>query len=45
MVELTGTVKGVEVDDGAPVATVAVTAKVAGKTVLGRVTARVRLPA
>ena len=38
--ELTGTVKAV--DDGT--ATVAVTAAVAGKTVLGRVVARVRLP-
>jgi len=52
--ELTGTVKALEVEgsggsggagDAARVATVAVTAAVAGKTVLGRVTARVRLPA
>ena len=39
--EVTGTVKAV--DDG--VATVAITAAVDGKTVLGRATARVRLPA
>jgi acyl dehydratase len=49
--ELTGTVKAVEAagtggsGGAARVATVAVTAAVAGKTVLGRVTARVRLPA
>jgi acyl dehydratase len=43
--ELSGTVKSVEDDGAARVATVAVTAAVGGKTVLGRVTARVRLPA
>ena len=43
--ELTGTVKAVEADGDARVATVAVTATVDGKTVLGRATARVRLPA
>ena len=43
--ELSGTVKSVEDDGTARVATVAVTAAVGGKTVLGRVTARVRLPA
>jgi acyl dehydratase len=41
VLEVTGTVKSV--DDG--VATVAITAAVDGKTVLGRATARVRLPA
>jgi acyl dehydratase len=44
--ELSGTVKAVEPDDtGRRVATVAVKAAVDGRTVLGRVTARVRLPA
>ena len=43
--ELTGTVKAVEADGDASIATVAVTASVDGKTVLGRATARVRLPA
>jgi acyl dehydratase len=49
--EVTGTVKALEAEasggsgGAARVATVAVTAAVAGKTVLGRVTARVRLPA
>ena len=43
--ELSGTVKSVEDDGAARLATVAVTAAVGGKTVLGRVTARVRLPA
>lgn len=41
--ELTGTVKAVETDGDTRVATVAVTATVDGKTVLGRATARVRL--
>ncbi len=44
-VELTGTVKGVEPDGAGRVATVAVSAVVDGKTVLGRAVARVRLPA
>jgi acyl dehydratase len=44
--ELTGTVKAVDAEgDGARIATVAITAAVAGKTVLGRAVARVRLPA
>jgi acyl dehydratase len=43
--ELTGTVKAVDTADDARVATVAITAAVAGKTVLGRAVARVRLPA
>jgi acyl dehydratase len=43
--ELTGTVKAVDDEgDGARIATVAITAAVAGKTVLGRAVARVRLP-
>ena len=43
--ELTGTVKAVDAEgDGARIATVAITAAVAGKTVLGRAVARVRLP-
>jgi acyl dehydratase len=41
--ELTGTVKSVDTEGDARVATVAVTAAVDGKTVLGRATARVRL--
>lgn len=41
--ELTGTVKAVDDEGGARVATVAVTAAVDGRTVLGRATARVRL--
>jgi acyl dehydratase len=45
MVDVTGTVKAVETDGAARVATVAITAAVDGKTVLGRATARVRLPA
>jgi acyl dehydratase len=44
-VEVTGTVKAVETDGAARVATVAITAAVDGKTVLGRATAKVRLPA
>ena len=44
-VELTGTVKDVEPDGDGRVATVALTATVDGKAVLGRATARVRLPA
>ena len=44
-VELTGTVKGVESDGAGRVATVAVSAAVDGKAVLGRALARVRLPA
>jgi acyl dehydratase len=43
--ELTGTVKAVDDEgDGARIATVAITAAVTGKTVLGRAVARVRLP-
>jgi acyl dehydratase len=42
--EVTGTVKAVEAEDGVRVATVAITAAVDGKTVLGRATARVALP-
>ena len=43
--ELTGTVKAVDDEgDGARIATVAITAAVAGRTVLGRAVARVRLP-
>jgi acyl dehydratase len=42
---VTGTVKSVETAGGARVATVAITAAVEGKTVLGRATAKVRLPA
>jgi acyl dehydratase len=45
VVELTGKVKSVEVEGDTRIATVAVTASVDGKTVLGRATARVRLPA
>ena len=45
LVALTGTVKSVEAEGGARVATVAITATVDGKAVLGRTTARVRLPA
>jgi acyl dehydratase len=40
-----GTVKAVDADGDHRVATVAVTAAVGGKAVLGRATARVRLPA
>jgi acyl dehydratase len=43
--ELTGTVKAVDAEGDGRVATVAITAAVAGKTVLGRALARVRLPA
>jgi acyl dehydratase len=43
--EVTGTVKSVEADGDARIATVAITAAVDGKPVLGRATARVRLPA
>jgi acyl dehydratase len=43
--ELTGTVKAVDAEGDDRVATVAITAAVAGKTVLGRALARVRLPA
>ena len=48
--EVTGTVKAVddvanEAGGSARVATVTITAAVDGKTVLGRATARVRLPA
>jgi acyl dehydratase len=45
MLEIAGTVKDVEADGDARVATVAITAAVDGKAVLGRATARVRLPA
>jgi len=44
-VELTGTVKAVDTEGAARVATVAITAAVDGKTVLGRAVATVRLPA
>ena len=47
--KVTGTVKSVDdagdIEGGARVATVAITATVDDKTVLGRATARVRLPA
>ena len=43
--DLTGVVKAVETEGDHRIATVAVTAAVDGKTVLGRATARVRLPA
>jgi acyl dehydratase len=43
--EVTGAVKSIEADGDARVATVAITAAVDGKTVLGRATAKVRLPA
>jgi acyl dehydratase len=43
-VEVAGSVKAVEADRGGRVATVAVTAAVDGRTVLGRATARVLLP-
>ena len=43
--EVTGAVKSIEADGEARVATVAITAAVDGKTVLGRATAKVRLPA
>jgi acyl dehydratase len=43
VVELTGKVKSVEVEGDARIATVAVTASVDGKAVLGRAIARVRL--
>ena len=43
--ELTGTVKAVDAEGDDRVATVAITAALAGKTVLGRALARVRLPA
>jgi acyl dehydratase len=42
--EVTGTVRSVEADGDARIATVAITAAVDGKTVLSRATARVRLP-
>jgi acyl dehydratase len=45
VVELAGTVKAVETEGDSRIATVAITAAVGGKTVLGRTTARVRLPA
>jgi len=46
LVELSGKVTGVsEAADGVPVARVAVTAKFDGKTVLGRATAELALPA
>jgi len=43
-VEVTGTVKSIDDDGVSRIATVAITATVEGRTVLGRVTARVRLP-
>ena len=45
VVELSGVVKAVETEGADRIATIAVTAAVDGKTVLGRATARVRLPA
>ena len=45
VVELSGVVKAVEAEGPDRIATVAITAAVDGKTVLGRATARVRLPA
>jgi acyl dehydratase len=45
VVEIAGTVKDVETEGDSRVATVAITASVDGKGVLGRTTARVRLPA
>jgi acyl dehydratase len=45
VLEIAGTVKDVETEGDVRVATVAITAAVDGKTVLGRATARVRLPA
>ena len=45
VVELSGVVKAVEAEGPDRIATVAITAAVDGKTVLGRTTARVRLPA
>jgi len=44
LVELTGKVKSVADEDGARVATVAITASSGGRTVLGRAVAEVRLP-
>ena len=44
-VELSGVVKAVETEGADRIATIAITAAVDGKTVLGRATARVRLPA
>ena len=43
VLEATGTVKSIDDDNGVRIATVAITASVDGKTVLGRATARVRL--
>ena len=43
-IALTGTVKAVEPEGAGRIATVAVTAAVDGKTVLGRAVARVRIP-
>jgi acyl dehydratase len=45
VVELSGVVKAVEPEGADRIATIAITAAVDGKTVLGRATARVRLPA
>ena len=45
VVELSGVVKAVETEGADRIATIAITAAVDGKTVLGRATARVRLPA
>ena len=45
VLEATGTVKSIDDDNGVRIATVAITATVDGKTVLGRAVARVRLPA
>ena len=44
-VALSGVVKAVETEGADRIATIAITAAVDGKTVLGRATARVRLPA
>jgi acyl dehydratase len=44
VVELSGVVKAVEPEGADRIATIAITAAVDGKTVLGRATARVRLP-
>ena len=45
LLEATGTVKSIDDENGARIATVAITASVDGKTVLGRAVARVRLAA
>ena len=45
LLEATGTVKSIDDENGVRIATVAITASVDGKTVLGRAVARVRLAA